>query len=195
MVHEQTPSTVGRRERKKAQTRALISDAATRLFLDRGFDAVTVKEVADVADVSPTTVFAHFPTKESLVFDEDPQRQADLVAAVRERRPDLSILDALELHFAAEQATGHQGDADFSAFLEMIDRTPSLREHERRVLRLRESALAEAIADSSDPGITRSAAATLARFVLDAVDLARDQPDHDQALEEAFRILRHGWGS
>ncbi len=65
------PETMGRRERKKAATRKAISDAATELFLERGFDEVSIREIAERADVSPTTVFAHFPSKEALVFDED----------------------------------------------------------------------------------------------------------------------------
>ena len=69
------------RDRKKAATRQGISDAATRLFVERGFDGVTVKEIADAADVSPTTVFKHYPTKEALVFDEDAEQQSRLVAS------------------------------------------------------------------------------------------------------------------
>ncbi|HWO62981.1 MAG TPA: helix-turn-helix domain-containing protein, partial [Umezawaea sp.] len=62
--------TAGRRERKKAATRQALADAALRLFLERGFDAVGVREIADAADVATTTLFKYFPTKESLVFDE-----------------------------------------------------------------------------------------------------------------------------
>ena len=58
---------LGRRERKKAATRKNISDVATMMFLERGFDNVSIREVADAADVSPTTVFAHFPQKLSLI--------------------------------------------------------------------------------------------------------------------------------
>ncbi len=59
---------VGLRERKKQQTRELITDTAHRLFSDRGFDAVTVAEVARAANVSEVTVFNYFPTKEDLFF-------------------------------------------------------------------------------------------------------------------------------
>src|ERR1044072_7879145 len=59
----------GLRERKKRQTRQYISDVATGLFLDRGFDAVTVAEVAEAADVSVNTVYNYFPTKEDLFLD------------------------------------------------------------------------------------------------------------------------------
>lgn len=64
---EQSP---GRRERKKQQTRQTISDVATHLFLARGFDPVTIAEIATAADVAVQTVFNHFPTKEDLFFDD-----------------------------------------------------------------------------------------------------------------------------
>lgn len=59
----------GLRERKKRQTRQYISDVATGLFMDRGFDAVTVAEIADAANVSVNTVYNYFPAKEDLFLD------------------------------------------------------------------------------------------------------------------------------
>ncbi|MFF8310475.1 TetR/AcrR family transcriptional regulator [Streptomyces lydicus] len=59
----------GLRERKKRQTRQFISDVATGLFLERGFDAVTIAEIAQAADVSVNTVYNYFPAKEDLFFD------------------------------------------------------------------------------------------------------------------------------
>jgi AcrR family transcriptional regulator len=61
----------GLRERKTRLTRQRISDTATAMFLERGFDAVTVAEVARACDVSEKTVFNYFPTKESLVLDQE----------------------------------------------------------------------------------------------------------------------------
>src|SRR5919201_5865627 len=76
----------GLRERKKAQTRQRISNVATELFVVRGFDNVTVAEVADAAGVSKMTVFNYFPRKEDLFFDRGPEA-ADLIAdAIRGRR-------------------------------------------------------------------------------------------------------------
>ena len=63
------PARPGLRERKKASTRLRISDIATGLFLERGFDEVTVAEVARAADVSVKTVFNYFGSKEDLIFD------------------------------------------------------------------------------------------------------------------------------
>ena len=68
--------TMGRRERKKAQTRRALADAAMRLFTERGYDNVGVREVAEEADVAVTTLFKRFPSKEALVFDGDADREA-----------------------------------------------------------------------------------------------------------------------
>ena len=89
---------MGRRERKKAATRTAIVNAATALFLERRFDDVTVREIADAADVSPTTVFAHFPHKEALVFHQEQQQHEQLATAVRDRAPGTSISAALRAH-------------------------------------------------------------------------------------------------
>jgi AcrR family transcriptional regulator len=84
----------GLRERKKNQTRQHIADTAVRLFAARGFDAVTVDEVAQAAEVSKKTVFNYFATKEDLVFSHLDERQAALVTLVRERPPDVSLVEA-----------------------------------------------------------------------------------------------------
>ena len=67
---------MGLRESKKLHTRQVIADAAMQLFAQRGFDHVTVAEVAEAAAVSEKTVFNYFPTKEDLFFDEVPARRA-----------------------------------------------------------------------------------------------------------------------
>src|SRR5437588_7853527 len=82
----------GLRERKKQQTRQLIFDAASRLFAERGFDAVTVAEVARAADVSEVTVFNYFPTKEDLFFGGMDVFEGQLVEAVRRRAAGESAL-------------------------------------------------------------------------------------------------------
>ena len=84
----------GLRERKKRQTRALIAAAARRLFSDRGFDAVTVAEVARAADVSEGTVYNYFPTKEDLFYGGMEAFEAELVDAVRDRPVGEPVLDA-----------------------------------------------------------------------------------------------------
>jgi AcrR family transcriptional regulator len=82
-------------ERGGPQTRARISEVATRLFLERGFDAVTVAEVAREAGVSSVTVFNHFPRKEDLLLDRAVDAIELLRSAVRDRAPGLDVLASL----------------------------------------------------------------------------------------------------
>src|ERR1700754_3911943 len=106
--------TVGRRERKKAQTRTALSAAALDLFVKKGYDNVTVAEVAERADTAVTTLFKHFPGgKETLVFGgggED--RAAATAAAIRGRAPGTRPLDALEGFMAERGAFERDPDRD-----------------------------------------------------------------------------------
>jgi len=86
-------ATEGLRERKKRETREAITRAAWKLFARRGFDAVTVADIARAAKVSEKTVFNYFPTKEDLVFGAGMQRTAALIDAVRARPPGASIVE------------------------------------------------------------------------------------------------------
>lgn len=104
---------LGLRERKKQQTRQLIFETASRLFAERGFDAVTVAEVARAADVSEVTVFNYYPTKEDLYFGGMEAFEARLVEAVRDRPSGEPVLDAF----------ARPVDAGFENLLDP-DRTP-----------------------------------------------------------------------
>jgi AcrR family transcriptional regulator len=84
----------GLRERKKEQTRRSIAEKARTLFQERGFDAVSVAEVARAADVSEGTVFNYFPTKEELFYSGMEAFEARLVDAVRTRPPGQSVLES-----------------------------------------------------------------------------------------------------
>ena len=84
--------TEGLRARKKRAAREAIAASARRLFAERGFDSVTVAEIAAAADVSEKTVFNHFPTKEDLAFAGREEGIAMLVAALVERPPETSVL-------------------------------------------------------------------------------------------------------
>jgi AcrR family transcriptional regulator len=95
-----------RRTRKRLATRQRISDVASRLFVERGFDQVTVDEIAEAADVARMTVFNHFARKEDMFFDLDEEGREDLLAALEKRDADTSPIEALRLfaHWAvAEQ--------------------------------------------------------------------------------------------
>jgi AcrR family transcriptional regulator len=83
---------LGLRERKKQRTREEIAAAAMRLFRERGFDAVTVAEIARAADVSEKTVFNYFAAKEDLVVHRGAELTQRLIDAVREAAPGISIV-------------------------------------------------------------------------------------------------------
>jgi AcrR family transcriptional regulator len=89
---ETATASEGLRARKKRQTRAAIADTAMDLFQSRGFDAVTIADIAAAADVSRKTVFNYFPAKEDLVFVAGHERRAALVQAIRERPPGTSLV-------------------------------------------------------------------------------------------------------
>lgn len=82
------------RERKKRQTRELIAATAFRLFAERGFDQVTVAEIARQSDVSTATVFNYFPAKEDLIYSGFEEFQRELVLAIRDRAAGTTMLDA-----------------------------------------------------------------------------------------------------
>src|SRR3984885_8503433 len=83
-----------RRARKRLVTRQGISDTATRLFLERGFDAVTIDDIAAAADVGRMTVFNHFPRKEDMFFDREEEIQTLAFDGIRKRGPGLSPIEA-----------------------------------------------------------------------------------------------------
>ena len=84
----------GLRERKKRRTRQLIADAAWHLFMERGFDAVSVAEIARAADVSEATVFNYFPAKEDLVYARLAGFEGEMLTALRARPSGQSVMAA-----------------------------------------------------------------------------------------------------
>ncbi|MEV0372142.1 TetR family transcriptional regulator [Streptomyces sp. NPDC050636] len=195
MTRPTTPTTpaTGRRERKKAQTRQALADAALRLFLERGYDHVGVKDVADAADVSVTTLFKHFPSKEALVFDRETEHGADLVAAVRDREPGRSVLDGLHAHLRGLLVTVHEA-AEFRTFRELVDGTPALSEYAHRMWMRHESALAEAIAEETGTTADDVTVRALAHYALVAPRLAGGSDDPGRAVDRIFALLKDGWG-
>ncbi|GAA0950076.1 TetR/AcrR family transcriptional regulator [Actinocorallia libanotica] len=189
-----TPAS-GRRERKKAQTRRALGEAALRLFLERGYDRVSVKEIADAADVAVTTLFAHFPEgKPTLVFDEDAVREKALLAAVERAEPSVAgVLEALRVHLR-ERFQTLEATRELRPFFELVDATPELAEHARRMWTRHEPALAEAIARRTGRESGDIAVLALARYVLDIPPLARRDPDPPAALDRIIGLLGRGWG-
>jgi AcrR family transcriptional regulator len=144
----------GLRERRKRATRQLLVDTATEMFLERGFDAVTVAEIAEACQVSPTTVFNYFPTKESLVLDLSEDLLGALGSAMAD--PARSPVEAMLQILAGEldHLVGwleSQGDQAWAAgavqrFEAMVRDTPSLRAHHRNMLQRMADTACEALA-------------------------------------------------
>jgi AcrR family transcriptional regulator len=89
------PSVAGLREWKKARTRLAIADVATRLFVERGFEEVTVADIAAAAEVSVKTIFNYFSSKEELFFDRADEVIGAIADAVIDRAPGTTVLGAL----------------------------------------------------------------------------------------------------
>lgn len=181
----------GRRERKKAATRQKIADTALRLFLERGYEAVGIREVAAEADVAVTTLFSHFASKEALVFGQDTAFEQGLTHAVTGRAPHEPLIPSLrrQVHAMVRHCTAD----GVAPIWRMIDETPALREYEDSMRLRHAEALATAIA--ADPGLSQSATAcrTIARFVIDAYSLGREAADPETAVDEIFRMIDAAW--
>ncbi|MFC9391148.1 TetR/AcrR family transcriptional regulator [Streptomyces venezuelae] len=140
----------GLRESKKQETRQLISDVATGLFLAQGFERTTVAEIAAAARVAKKTVTNYFPHKEDLALDHQDAFAASLADTVTSRQAGESALSALRRAFAAA-ATDADPVAGFSGpeFARMIVESPTLSARLRDLHDRREAALADALADAT----------------------------------------------
>src|SRR5271163_1554114 len=117
-------SVLNRQTRKRLATRQRISDVATRLFIERGFDKVKVEEIAAAADVGRMTVFNHFPRKEDMFFDLDEEGREILREALRQRDPRVAPIETLRLlvhRLVAEQSPFVEFSARSQSFIETIE--------------------------------------------------------------------------
>jgi len=169
----------GLRERKKEQTRAAIADAALALFAERGFDAVTVAEVAHAADVSTATVFNYFPTKEDLMYSRFEAFEEELLAAIRERPVGDSVLDAFGRFILERSRRGAGSDLGkrVAVTARIISDSRALLARERQIVARYADALAALIADetgaSPDDIRPRVAAGALMAVHRSLIDYAR----------------------
>jgi AcrR family transcriptional regulator len=152
----------GRRERKREETRRSIAAAAMRLFLDRGFDEVTIAEVAEAADVSVNTVFNHFATKEDLFFGSHETAEAAMARLGGDRKPGEPVIAFLHRQLREEierfaEGAGNRGDHTYwMGVRRVMQGSPALQVRAahmaRGSARAAEDALAEALARDSGKG-------------------------------------------
>ncbi|MGY2066252.1 TetR/AcrR family transcriptional regulator [Blastococcus sp. SYSU DS0619] len=189
----------GIRERRRQQTRNRIVDAAAELFAERGFDAVSVVEIAQRAGVVEKTVFNHFPVKEGLVFDADPPMRAALLDAVR-RRPAGESVSAAAGSFvvAAISLLGTPEAADGVAQMAQVIRgSRTLQIREREILGELTGSLADLIAEetAAKPGQIEPwlAAHAVLGLYASLLELARDRVlDGVSGPELAAELRRQG---
>ncbi|WP_456600058.1 TetR/AcrR family transcriptional regulator [Blastococcus sp. SYSU DS0616] len=171
----------GIREHRRQQTRERIVDAATELFEARGFDAVSVVEIAQRAGVVEKTVFNHFPVKEGLVFDADPPMRAALLAAVRRRPAGESVAAAAgSFVVAAVSLLGTPEAAEGVARMARVIRgSRTLQVREREILGELTTSLADLIAEetAARPGQLEPwlAAHAVLGLYASLLELARDR--------------------
>jgi AcrR family transcriptional regulator len=208
----------GLRERKKALTRQRLTDAATRMFLARGFDAVRVTEIAAACDVSEKTVYNYFPTKESLILD----RWDGTARALRAGLADASVhpVDAVRGILADELAalTSWLDSQDDTAaaigsvrrFGELIATTPALRAYHNdtmnELVTITSGLLAERVGlNADDPGPQIAATALLGLWAVHFTALRKYLDDTRTPaavfaavtadVDAAAELLRTGLGS
>jgi AcrR family transcriptional regulator len=198
----------GLRERKKALTRLAISNVATKMFIERGFDEVTVAEVAAAADVSVATIFNYFETKEELFFD----REGETIEAKRrlivERKAGETITSVLHRAFlAAIDAGVPQLMVHGPSFLRTIEGSSALRARVRLGFEKAEASLAETLAEETgaaagDPtpqlvaamfvAIERTLVESVAAAALRGDAVAPTKRRLRQACDRAFVLLGGG---
>ncbi|KQU64406.1 TetR family transcriptional regulator [Rhizobacter sp. Root16D2] len=140
------------RSRKRLATRQLISNAATRLFLERGFDRVTVDEIAAAADVGRMTVFNHFPRKEDMFFDRDEEVREALRDALRQRDPGVTPVEALRrlAHRLVDARSPYvEFSVDSRGFVATIEGSDTLKARARAIRDEIAQVVTEALADSA----------------------------------------------
>ncbi|WP_329614895.1 TetR/AcrR family transcriptional regulator [Streptomyces brevispora] len=157
----------GLRERKKIQTRRRLLFEATKLFTERGFEQVSVAEIAEAADVSKMTVFNYFDSKEDLVFAPMEEHIGDVAEVVRNRAPGESAVAGVRRHFLAaienrDPSVGVSDSPVALGLLQLIQQTPTLHIRAHAFFGLSLNQLTDVLVEEGEePTIARIAASQL----------------------------------
>jgi AcrR family transcriptional regulator len=144
---------IGLRERKKLMTRKAILEVAETMFAERGFDNVTVAEIADAVNISAKTLFVYFPSKDDLVFADEDRVRDTVVAHIRDRAVGQTPLDAMgDLLREMMSASGARAVADLDRLLRMVGDNAVLRSRLRLMWERFEDAVAAYLAEETGAG-------------------------------------------
>ncbi len=188
-----------RRSRKRLATRRAISMAADHLFRERGFDHVTVDEIATAADVGRMTVFNHFARKEDMFFDRDEEGREVLREALRQRDPGVSPIETLRRlahRLVAEQAPFVQFSAASQGFVQTVEGSETLKARARAIRDELAQVVAVALSEwagrePTDPAAQLAAGLLLATWTvafIQAHRTFRQRRDTEEA-NAAFRAI------
>jgi AcrR family transcriptional regulator len=169
----------GLRERKKQHTREQIATAAARLFAERGYEQVSVLEIAAAADVSEQTVYNHFPTKPDLVLDRDRELSTRLTTAIANRGPGVSPAAAIrDISLSMLDVLSTMDDAQVRGGLGYLSvRSPYVRRLSLEMTDRHANAIAEVLAGEPhgpSPAVAKVQAIALAWVIQTITDLAGD---------------------
>ena len=185
-----------RRTRKRLATRQAISDAATRLFMQRGFDRVTIDEIAEAADVGRMTVFNHFPRKEDMFFDREQEGHDLAFEAIRSRPPGTSPIRALGLlahQMADKPSKAFPLFADTRTFVETAQASEALKARARQMrddfVRALAGVLADGVARPADDPDAQLAATLVAATWSIAFTRAHAELSASGDVEAAKRVF------
>lgn len=182
---------MGLREIKKAKTRKHISDIARDLFIEKGYEDVTIVEIAAKAEVAVTTLFNYFPTKESLIFDLEDELDIEILSAVRNRKKDQSILEALHQYFLASKLFNPPNKKTSMGFAKLIRSSPELSSYLRSLWGRYENTLTKEI--QSESGMNKLEAECVAKLIFEGVSFACNSSSPKDTLNMTFKVLKNGW--
>jgi AcrR family transcriptional regulator len=204
---------VGLRERKRQRTHDAVSAAAISMFLEHGFDRVSVADIAAAAEISKPTLFRYFRSKEDLVLHRIADHEGEAARVVRQRPARQGPLTALHEHFLdglarRDPVTGLNDDPEVLAFHNMIFSTPSLAARLNEYTARDEEALADALVQTAHIPDELTARLAAAQIIAAQRILARENwrrltagetaaslyDPAKAAADTAFRLLTSGLG-
>jgi len=207
----------GLRERKKQRTRELIAATARRLFAERGFERVTVSEIAREAEVAEKTVYNYFPTKEDLFYSRLEAFEEELLGAVRDRPAGQTVLEAFRefmlaprgIYARLEAGEARAAQEELRTITRVVTESPALLAREQQVFARYTNSLATLLAqetgagaDDVEPWVTANALIGVHRSLIDFVrtrvlagndERPRLARDLRAQAKDAFARLEQGW--